>query len=210
MSALSSNQEILPVESRHWWPKEVWWHNRTDSWRDWCMGEKKAKTRDDGDISVSAQDYTEGELYFKRQRHKERGYWWVILLLVCAETCWYVQLPILQMAGNRNNVCSPQHNVLFERIESEATHKEEQNIYCRTPQSICKSSSSLLGICLFKCCVCCFTFSVWKGEAAETVVVIALYPQGRQNKLDSLSRNNSGSKLFFSSSLRRCLVKHFT
>lgn len=138
-----------------------------------------------------------GELYFKRQKQKEKR---VLMGDFAFGLCISADMssqPILQMAGNRNNVCSPQHNVLFERKESEALHKEEQNIYCRTPQSICKSSSSLLGICLFKCCVRCSTFSAWNGEAAETVVVIALYPQGRQNKLDSLSRNNSGSKLFF-------------
>lgn len=136
-----------------------------------------------------------GELYFKRQKQKERGYWWVILLLVCAETRWYVRPPILQMAGNRNSVCSPQHNVLCERKESEALHKEEQHIYCRTPQSICKSSSSLLGICLFECCVRCFTFSAWNGEASWTVWV------------EIIAEVNF---FFFSFSLRRCLVKRIT
>lgn len=198
MSALSSDQEILPVESRHWWPEEVWWHNRTDSWRDWCMGGKKKKRQKPGvTVTFRSQPKTiqRGELYFKRQKQKERegtDGWFCF---------WFVQRPA-DMSGPQfckwqgREIMSVPRNIMFffERKESEALHKEEQHIYCRTPQSICKSSSSLLGICLFECCVRCFTFSAWNGEA---VVVIAVYPQGRQNKLDSLSRNNCGSKLFF-------------
>lgn len=91
-------------------------------------------------------------------------------------------------------IMSVPRNTMFFLREKRVRHCIKKNIYCRTPQSICKSSSSLLGICLFKCCVRCFTFSAWNREA---VFVIAPYPQGRQNKMDSLSLNNSGSKLFF-------------
>lgn len=168
-------------------------------------GKKKTKTRDDGDISVSAQDYTEGELYFKRQTHKERGYWWIVLLLLCAETCWYVQPPILQMAGNRNNVCSPQHNVLFERIESEALHKEEL-------LSLFVSQAHHCLVFVYSSAVCVVLLSTTlrgKGKRQKQwLSLLCIHRAGRTSWtvwVEIIAEVN-----FFSFSLRRCLVKHIT
>lgn len=69
-TALSCSQENPPVESRHWWSEEVWWHNRTDNWRDWCIGKRK---KPDGFWEDLGRDWGVGWTFQRQPKTKQKG-----------------------------------------------------------------------------------------------------------------------------------------